>query len=195
MTDSSTSAAGPTGAAAGDTGLDLTPRTTTGREVAPRRRSPRNLVILGVIGAAMVFLLYQALTQARVYFYNVDEAVARQADLGDDTFQMQGTVLDLPTVDASGALVFTVGFDDARAEVRHVGDEPSSLFDVGEAVVVEGHWDGETFLSRQILVKHSEAYVEDNPDRLDYDVDDPYADDPADDPAAADSDAASGAEG
>jgi cytochrome c-type biogenesis protein CcmE len=157
-------------------GLDLTPRHPSGPPATTRRRSVRNLIVLGVIGAALVLLLFQALTEARVFFYNVDEAVARQGELADDTFQMQGTVVELDSVDTNGALLFTLAFGDARADVRHVGDEPSTLFDLGEAVVVEGHWEGEVFVSRQILVKHSEAYIEDNPDRLDYEVDDPYGD-------------------
>ncbi|MCP3989276.1 MAG: cytochrome c maturation protein CcmE, partial [Actinomycetia bacterium] len=101
----------------------------------------------------------------------VDEAVELRDDLGDQNFRMQGTVISESGVDDVGALLFSIAFNDKMAEVRHVGDEPSSLFANGEKVIVEGHWDGEVFLSHQILVKHSEEYIEDNPERLDYELD------------------------
>ena len=40
----------------------------------PRRW--RNWLIMGVFAAALGVLVFQALTSARVFFYNVDEAVA-----------------------------------------------------------------------------------------------------------------------
>ena len=153
------------------TELDLTPRDPgeVSRSVG-RRRSLRNLVIVGGLTLVLAFVLYQALTSARVFFYNVDEAVERRGELVDQTFRMQGTVVSEPDIDGSGALRFTMAFGDAAAEVRHTGDEPSGLFDTGEKVLVEGRWEGEVFHSHQILVKHSEEYVEDNPERLDYEV-------------------------
>ena len=100
-----------------------------------------------------------------MFFYNVDEAVADQADLGDRTFRLQGTVVNEPVEDESGALVFNVGHNGVQATVRHVGEEPTDLFEVGIPVVAEGRWDGDAFESQQLLVKHSEAYVADNGDR------------------------------
>ncbi|MEM9564378.1 MAG: cytochrome c maturation protein CcmE [Actinomycetota bacterium] len=146
--------------------LDLTPSEHLDR---PRRRW-RNWVIMGVLALAAGFVLVQALTNARVFFLNVDEAVAQRAELEGETFRMQGTVVDEPRTAADGSLLFTVAFGGAEAQIRHVGDEPSNLFELGEAVVAEGRWDGEVFLSSQILVKHSEEYVEDNPDRVDYEL-------------------------
>lgn len=153
------------------TELDLTPREPDGSSGRGRGGSVRNILIVGVIAIVLGFVLYQALTSARVFFYNVDEAVERRPELVDQTFRMQGTVLTENGVDESGALLFSVGFADATAEIRHVGDEPSGLFEPGEKVLVEGRWDDDVFLSHQILVKHSEEYVEDNPDRLEYEVD------------------------
>ncbi len=142
--------------------IDLSPRELPG---APKRRSLRNRVIVGALALVLVGILYQALTSARVFFYNVDEAVARREELGDRTFRIQGTVMDEPA-NVDGAMIFTIAFNDETAEVRHVGDEPSDLFEVGIPVVAEGHWEGEAFESKQLLVKHSESYVEDNPDHL-----------------------------
>lgn len=151
--------------------LDLTPR-APGRSPGElrQRRSYRNIAVLSVLAVVLGFVLYQALTSARVFYLNVDEAVARRTELGDQTFRMQGEVMQVDGADASGALVFTMAFADTSATVRHLGDEPSDLFGVGQKVVVDGHWTGDTFESRQILLKHSEEYVESNPDRLNYET-------------------------
>jgi cytochrome c-type biogenesis protein CcmE len=147
------------------TDLDLTPR----EQPAPpsRRRRYRNLALVGVVVVALGFVLLQALTSARVYFYNVDEAVAQRSQLGEQTFRMQGTVVSQPIRDDDGAYRFRVSFGDVDATVHHVGAEPTDLFEVGIPVVVEGRWDDEEFRSQQIFVKHSEEYIAENPTRVD----------------------------
>jgi cytochrome c-type biogenesis protein CcmE len=159
------------------TDLDLTPRDPR-HPAASGLRSWRNwLIALTLVGVAGV-VLYQALTSARVYFLNVDEAVERRGELGEDTFNLQGTVTAEPRTEADGTMIFTVSFGGVDATVRHIGDEPSGLFRQGERVVAKGRWsgapstEGDTpFVSDQVLVKHSEEYVEDNPDRVDYELD------------------------
>ncbi len=148
------------------TDLDLTPRDVP----AGRSGRLRNWLIIGALAVAAGFVLFQALTSARVYFLNVDEAVAQRADLGDDTFNMQGTVITEP-VSIGDAMVFTMTFGGENAKIRHIGAEPTDLFEVGEQVVAKGRWEGTEFVSNQLLVKHSEEYVEENPDRLDYELD------------------------
>ena len=151
------------------TDLDLTPAPS---EPTKTGRSWRNLIIMGVFAVAGTAILYQALTSARVFFLNVDEAVAQRAELGETVFRLQGTVVSEPGTEDAGELLFTVSYGGEDAEIRHVGDEPSSLFKLGEQVVMIGHWDGQVFESDQILVKHSEEYVEDNPNRVDYELED-----------------------
>lgn len=126
---------------------------------------------MGIFAVAAGFVLFQALSEARVFFLNVDEAIAQKAELGDETFRMQGTVISEPSDGADGSLLFTISYGGQDAQIRHVGDEPSSLFRLGEQVVTEGNWDGDTFKSRQVLVKHSEEYIEDNPARVEYELD------------------------
>ncbi|MEM8925262.1 MAG: cytochrome c maturation protein CcmE [Actinomycetota bacterium] len=152
--------------------LDLTPRQPAGPPVGGRtvRSRLRNWLMLGAIGAVLVFVLYQAITSARVYFYNVDEAIALREETGDQTIRMQGTVLEDQGVDEFGNLLFTMTFGGEVAQVIHSGDEPSNLFAEGEKVVAEGRWDGDVFLSHQVVIKHSEEYIEDNGDRLEYEV-------------------------
>ena len=146
------------------TDLDLTPR----EQPAPpkRRRRYRNLALLAVVVVSLGVVLFQALTSARVYFYNVDEAVEQRSELGDRRIRMQGTVVSQPSRDADGAYRFEISHGDVETVVHHVGAEPTDLFEVGIPVVVEGRWDDEEFRSQQILVKHSEEYIEDNPTRV-----------------------------
>jgi cytochrome c-type biogenesis protein CcmE len=163
-----------------ETDLDLSPREPSrGAASSGRRRSVRNIATVAVVVLVLGLVLFQALTSARVFFLNVDEAVEQRADLGDRNFRMQGTVVSEDGVDEVGALLFDLSFNGETVSVRHTGDEPSNLFAEGEKVVVEGHWqegEGETFLSHQILVKHSEEYIEQNPDRLEYELEPEAAD-------------------
>jgi cytochrome c-type biogenesis protein CcmE len=112
-------------------------------------------------------VVYQGLTSASLYFYNADEAVAQQADLGTKRFRLQGLVVrqDAPSDDG---IEFTVAYNDVEVDVHHRGDPPE-LFDLGIPVVLEGGWDasGDFFASDRILVKHSEQYEADNEDRID----------------------------
>lgn len=148
--------------------IDLTPKDPA--DGPSRGRSLRNPIIVGVLVLILGFVMFQALTSARVFYRNVDEAVADRAELGDETFRLQGTVVTEPMRDTSGGTVFMVSFGGVDAEVRHVGEEPSDLFEIGVPIIAEGHWEGNQFESSQLLVKHSESYVEDNPDRVDYDL-------------------------
>ncbi len=148
--------------------LDLTPRSEAG--ATKERRSFRNVAILGSLTVVLGFVLFKAVTSASVYYYNVDEALDRQAELADRTFRLQGTVVTEPTTDASGAILFDVAFNDEEVAVRHVGEEPTDLFELSIPVVAEGHFEGDLFVSRQLLIKHSESYVADNPDRIDAEI-------------------------
>ncbi len=151
------------------TEVDLSPRHDDVPAGGGRKRI-RNWAVVGTIVAVLGFVLFQALTSASVYYYNVDEAVAQRADLADGTFRIQGTVVSEPATDASGAITFEVAFNDVKANVRHIGEEPTDLFELAIPVVAEGHWEGDTFVSSQLFVKHSESYVADNPDRIDPDI-------------------------
>ena len=53
----------------------------------------------------------------------------------------------------------------ADITVHHVGDPPE-LFRPNIPVVLEGHFEGKDYASDRILVKHTEEYRKDNPDRV-----------------------------
>lgn len=138
---------------------------------APRRPARRGTglrvaIVLVVVLGALGFLLWKGLGDSTTFFYNVDEAVERQDELGEDRFRMQGTVLDGTVEEDGREVVFTVSYEGVEADVVHQGDPPE-LFQPNLPVVVEGHWEDGTFYSDRILVKHSEEYQEDNGERLD----------------------------
>lgn len=151
-------------------GLDLTPRAAppVGGGVTGRRRRRAVLGVLGVLVVAVVLLAYQGLSNATVFFREADEAVAEREELGDKRFRLHGAVV-AGTVEPDGAHVrFVVERNDVQVEVRHLGDPPE-LFQPDIPVVLEGRWseDRPWFESDRILVKHSEDYEADNPERTD----------------------------
>jgi cytochrome c-type biogenesis protein CcmE len=155
--------------------LDLTPRTPAEPEgpdhrpdgtSRPRRarRSPLAVALLVLVLGALSFVVFRGLTNATLYFYNADEAVERRDELGDRRFRLQGDVQD-DVVETDRGARFTVAYNGVTVVVDHVGDPPD-LFRPGIPVVLEGRWEGDVFASDRMLVKHSEEYKADNPDRV-----------------------------
>ena len=88
---------------------------------------------------ALVFVAYQGLNNATLFFRNADEAVAQRAELGDKRFRLQGTVVE-GTVQPDGTTVrFDVTYNGVEVPVQHLGDPPE-LFQPDIPVVLEGHW-------------------------------------------------------
>ncbi len=141
--------------------LDLTPRVS-----APKRRRGLavSLALVAVVGA-LAFVAVKALGDASLFFLNADEAVEQRADLGDDRFRLQGTVVDGSVEETDAGVRFEVEFNGVTADVVHEGDPPE-LFQPDIPVVLEGNWDGVVFASDRILVKHSSEYEADNQERL-----------------------------
>jgi cytochrome c-type biogenesis protein CcmE len=145
------------------TALDLTPRSAP---PATRRRWPAVAVIVAVV-AGLGFVATRALSDATLFFYNADEAVAKRDELGADRFRLQGTVVDGSIEETPEGVAFTVAFNGVQVAVAHRGDPPE-LFRPGMPVVLEGRWsaDGEVFTSDRMLVKHDEQYDAKHPDRI-----------------------------
>ena len=151
-------------------GLDLSPREAppVGGGAADRGRRVAVIAVLGLLAVALVFMAYQGLSDASVFFRNADEAVAERETLGDRRFRLQGTVVDGSVEPDGGFVRFAVSFNDVDVDVVHRGDPPE-LFQPGIPVVLEGRWSqtDRTFESDRILVKHSEEYEAENPARTD----------------------------
>jgi cytochrome c-type biogenesis protein CcmE len=124
-------------------------------------------VIIVLVVGALAFVATKALSDAALFFYNADEAVAKRDELGDSRFRLQGTVQDGSIVNTGDGVDFVVAFNGVSVAVSHRGDPPE-LFDEGEPVVLEGRWDRsvDVFASDRMLVKHDEQYDAVNQDRI-----------------------------
>ena len=126
----------------------------------------RRLWLAGVVVlAALGFLVFQGLGNATLYFRTADEAVAQRSELGERRFRIEGDVVDGSVRQEGNDVSFTLTSKSVEVPIRHKGDPPE-LFRPGIPVVLEGRFQGEHFSSDRILVKHSETYVAENPDRV-----------------------------
>lgn len=134
------------------------PRTPLGR----RRRWIAGAVIVGALG----FLLFRAVGDATVYFKTTDEAVAERAQLGDRRFRIEGLVVPGSVRKGADEIDFTIrGEGGATVEVVHEGNVPE-LFQPDIPVVMEGRFVGDRYVSDRILVKHTNEYRAENPERV-----------------------------
>jgi cytochrome c-type biogenesis protein CcmE len=67
--------------------------------------------------------------------------------------------------ESGGNVSFRIESKAVEVPVVHHGDPPE-LFKPGIPVVLEGRFRGDAFSSDRILVKHSESYVADHPERV-----------------------------
>ncbi|MGH9222974.1 MAG: cytochrome c maturation protein CcmE [Acidimicrobiales bacterium] len=118
-----------------------------------------------VVVIALGFLVVQGLGNATLYFRTADEAVAQRESLGSKRFRIQGTVVAGSVQPQGNEVAFTIEANEVTVPVVHQGDPPE-LFQPGIPVVLEGRFSGQHFASDRILVKHSETYVADNPERV-----------------------------
>jgi cytochrome c-type biogenesis protein CcmE len=148
--------------------LDLSPRTTTDLSAPPpsatRRRIGWTVVLAALLGIA-AFVVFQFLSSATLYFCNADEVGVTANCQEGRRFRLQGVVEQGSIETTSGALSFAVTYGGATYPVTYQGD-PGGIFDEGIPVVVEGRLVDGTFEGDRILVKHTEQYREENPDRV-----------------------------
>ncbi len=144
--------------------LDLTPR-----DIAPapaRKRSRGVGMVVGiVVVVGIVAVLWNGLSQATLFFYNVDQAVAKRTEIGDKRFRMQGNVVKGSVDRTSAGVDFVLTFNGERVSVHHTG-EPPELFGPKVPIVIEGKFTGAEFQSDRILIRHDNDYDEENQDRI-----------------------------
>jgi len=164
--DDEESADATSSAAAGGAGLDLTPREASSRRGggSPTRR------YLAIGGVALLLtglgvVLFNGLTSAALFYYNVDEAVAKKDTLEDQRFRMQGNVIDGSIEETDGGVRFVIAYQDTELVVDNRG-APPELFDAEIPVILEGQFVGDEFHSDQILIRHDSTYDEENADRV-----------------------------
>ncbi len=156
---------GSTGSSTGGGGDASNVRPPTTAAAATGGRRWRAWLLGAVVVVALGFVVFRGLGNATLFFYNADEAVAKKTELGTDRFRLQGSVVEDEVSRSNGVASFTVEFDQVDVKVRHTGDIPK-LFKAGIPVVLEGRWDGDVFASDRMLIKHSEVYQQQNPDRV-----------------------------
>jgi cytochrome c-type biogenesis protein CcmE len=126
----------------------------------------RRLWLAGfVVVVALGYLVFQGLGNATLYFRTADEAVAQRGELGDRRFRIEGDVVDGSVRQVGNDVSFILTKNDVQVPVQHKGDPPE-LFRPGIPVVLEGRFQDDYFSSDRILVKHSETYVAENPERV-----------------------------
>lgn len=132
------------------------------------------MLVLALVIVAGGVVVTQFLTSAIDYYCNVDEiGVADRCD-AERRLRVQGVVDEGSVVDDGLTTEFTMSFNGASLPVRYDGD-PGGIFQECIAVVVHGRLgDDGVFAGDRIEVKHSNEYVEANPDRVNAGVDAGY---------------------
>ncbi len=119
------------------------------------------LVLVGALG----FLVAKGLGTALNFYLPANQAVAQRATLGSKTFNLEGVVEAGSIRQTSVGVDFVVTSGAARVEVLNTGSPPD-LFQQNIPVIAVGHFAGSSFVSDQILVKHSSTYIAQHPARV-----------------------------
>lgn len=160
--------------------MDLSPRPARPARRGLRRWGP--VLVIALVVLVIGIVLWRVLADATLVFREVDDAVERREELGDDRFRMIGSPLsgspkNITLDDGRPAVAFSVTLDGVVADVVHTG-ATSDQFQPEVPVVIDGHWvrssayagvadDGWYFASDRMLVKHDNDYRVENQDRID----------------------------
>jgi len=144
--------------------LDLTPREVAARRSRNGRRWPALIALLAIV-VAIGFVLVHFLSDATTFYYNVDEAVAKKAEIGDRVVRLQGNVVAGSQQQVPQGEQFTLTYHGVSVHVNHRGEVPD-LFQPAIPVIIAGHFSGDHFESDTILVKHDNTYDEKNSARV-----------------------------
>lgn len=142
-----------------------------------RTTGARVYVAVAAVLVALGFVVFRGLGNATVYFKTADEAVAQQDSLGTRRFRIEGVVLPGTTKTTTTGVTFVIEQNGVDVTVRHRGDPPE-LFQPNIPVVLEGRFApaglqpakgsgaNPVFESDRIMVKHTNEYRAENPDRV-----------------------------
>ncbi|TSA53415.1 MAG: cytochrome c maturation protein CcmE [Actinobacteria bacterium] len=148
--------------------MDLTPRTSPDNApLAPRKRNKKwgyvaVLVVIVIAGGAIVS---KFLTSAIDYYCNVDEIGVRAGCEANRRIRVQGTVEQGSLASVNNSTNFVLIFNKKAIHVVYAGD-PGGIFQECIPVVAQGRLVGDVFEASRIEVKHSNAYVAKNTDRI-----------------------------
>ena len=138
-----------------------------GHRAAPvaKKHTARYVVVGLVLVGALAFLLVKGLGSALDFYLPADQAVAQKATLGDKTFNLEGVVAPGSIHSTTDGVDFVVTSGAVHVAVEN-SSSPPQLFQPNIPVIAVGHFQGDTFVSDQILVKHTANYIAQNPSRV-----------------------------
>jgi cytochrome c-type biogenesis protein CcmE len=115
------------------------------------------LIAAGGLLAVLVGFLVFNLRDNLVYYRVPSEIVDDPTAVSSGRFRLGGQVV-AGTIVLDGEITrFEITDGSAVVSVAHTG-VPQQLFREGIGVVVEGTWDGTTFTSDSMIIKHDEQY-------------------------------------
>jgi cytochrome c-type biogenesis protein CcmE len=152
-----------TGATSGTVTSEAPPATPA---PVPRTSHRIRYTVVGlVLVGSLAFLLAKGIGTALNFYLPADQAVAQEASLGGRTFNLEGVVKPGSRHDTATGVDFVVTSGGTSVSVVNTGSPPE-LFQANIPVIVVGHFAGSTFVSDQILVKHSSTYIAEHPGRV-----------------------------
>lgn len=125
----------------------------------------RYAVVGLVLVGSLAFLVAKGLGTALNFYLPADQAVAQEATLGGKTINLEGVVAPGSIHPTASGVDFVVTAGSTKLDVQNTGSPPE-LFQADIPVIAVGHFDGSTFVSDQILVKHSSTYIAAHPNRV-----------------------------
>jgi cytochrome c-type biogenesis protein CcmE len=121
------------------------------------RRYRLFLIAAGGLVVVLIGFLVFNLRDNLVYYRVPSEIVGDPAAAGSGRFRLGGQVVPGTIVPDGDVTRFEITDGTAMVAVAHSG-VPQQLFREGIGVVVEGTWDGTTFTSDNMIIKHDEQY-------------------------------------
>lgn len=125
----------------------------------------RYAVVGAVLVGAFAFLLVKGLGSALNFYLPADQAVQQEASLGGKTINLEGVVEPGSVHSTPNGVNFVVTSGRTSVQVDNSGSPPQ-LFQPDIPVIAVGHFSAGTFVSDQILVKHSANYIAAHPGRV-----------------------------
>ena len=125
---------------------------------APRgRRLFVGAAVVVIVGLAAV-LLTQLLADNAVLYLEPREALAQRADLPDgEEFRLGGWIVPDSLIESDGQLTFEVT-DFAEVIPVRTGATPPQLFGEDIPVLLDGAFEGDTYVATGIILRHEEEY-------------------------------------
>ena len=128
------------------------PRITSGRKGVRWR-----YVVIAALCVVAVGWMLVLMQRNVVFFKTVSQAVADRTKDGTHTLRIGGAVVPGTIHDTADGADFDLTEGGKTVLVDHSGTQPALFEDCAPAVVV-GHWQGTTFVSHQIIIKHGNQY-------------------------------------